>query len=40
MKNLLIIIAATLAIGISGCAAKKTESCAGDSCCAKPAKKK
>lgn len=40
MKNLIIIIAATLAIGVSGCATKKAETC-GDSCCASaPAKKK
>jgi len=38
MKNLIIILAAAFAIGVSGCACatKKADSCsAGDSCCAK-----
>jgi outer membrane lipoprotein SlyB len=35
MKNLIIILAAAFAIGVSGCATKKADSCAGDSCCAK-----
>jgi outer membrane lipoprotein SlyB len=39
MKNLIIILAAALAIGVSGCASK-SGSCSGDSCCATPAKKK
>ena len=36
MKNLIIILAAAFAIGVSGCATKKADSCSsGDSCCAK-----
>ena len=36
MKNLILIIAAILAVGISGCAHKKTTTCSdGKSCCAK-----
>jgi outer membrane lipoprotein SlyB len=38
MKNLIIIIAAALALGVNGCATKKAETCAGDSCCATPTK--
>lgn len=42
MKNLIIILAAALAIGVSGCASKKADTCAAGSCCAttKTAKKK
>jgi outer membrane lipoprotein SlyB len=36
MKNLIVILAAILAVGISGCASKKAETCKdGTSCCAK-----
>ena len=36
MKNLIVIIAAILAVGITGCAHKKAPACAdGKSCCAK-----
>ena len=37
MKNILVIIAAVLAVGISGCAHKKPVACPADgkSCCAK-----
>ena len=36
MKNIIIIVAAILAVGISGCAHKKAPACAdGKSCCAK-----
>lgn len=36
MKNIIIIIAAVLAVGISGCAHKAAPACAdGKTCCAK-----
>ena len=36
MKNIIIIIAAVLAVGISGCAHKTATACSdGKSCCAK-----
>ena len=36
MKNILIIIAAVLAVGVSGCAHKAATACSdGKSCCAK-----
>ncbi len=41
MKNLIIIIVAAVAIGVSGCCASKSSSCGTDACCAStPAKKK
>lgn len=40
MKNLIVIITAILAVGISGCAHKTAPACTdGKSCCAKGAKK-